>query len=162
MDLRLKMTAVLASLGVLTIALRCLWLWQPDRQVILHQARLRGAIESRDWASVQTLIDPAYTDRWGYTRDTGIRDARQWLGQFFALTIIVQPIAHQSSPTAGTVTECWKLDGTGTEMAAMVKDSVNTLQSPFTFRWQHTTWKPWHWTLLRVDNPALQLPAPDT
>ncbi len=98
------MMAALASLAVVTIALRCLWLWQPERQLLLHQAHLRSAIERRDWGRIEALVDPAYADRWGYTRPTAVRDARQWLGQFFSLTVTAQSVADQLTADGGTVT----------------------------------------------------------
>jgi hypothetical protein len=154
------MMAALASLAVVTIALRCLWLWQPERQLLLHQAHLRSAIERRDWGRIATMFDPAYADRWGYTRPTALRDGRQWLGQFFALKVAAQPVADQLSPDGGTVTERWALDGTGTALAGMVEDRVNAIHEPFVFQWKHGSWKPWDWTLVRVDNPELDLAAP--
>jgi len=155
------MAAALASLVVVTIALRCLWLWQPERQLLLHEAHLRRAVERRDWARVEALIDPAYADRWGYTRATAVRDARQWLGQFFVLTVTAEPAGDRLSPNGGTVTERWKIEGTGTEAAGMVTDRVNGLQAPFVFQWKHGSWKPWDWTLIRVDNPELDLSGPE-
>lgn len=136
---------------------RCLWLWQPERQLQLHQEHLRRALEGRDWGKVEALIDPGYADRWGYTRPAALHDARQWLGQFFALTIVAEPAGHQLSAGGGTVTERWKLDGNGLEGAMMVKRGVNELETPFVFQWKHAGWKPWAWTLIRVDNPGLQL-----
>lgn len=155
------MTAAVASLAVVTIALRCLWLWQPERQLLLHQASLRAAVERRDWARVEALADPAYSDRWGYTRATGLREARQWLGQFFALTITPEAAGDQLTAAGGTVTERWRMEGNGLEGAALVKDRVNAVRAPFTFQWKHAGWQPWLWTLVRVDNPDLELTAPD-
>jgi hypothetical protein len=36
------MIGALASLAVVTFALRCQWLWQPERQLLLHQAETVG------------------------------------------------------------------------------------------------------------------------
>ena len=155
------MMAALASLVVAGIALRCFWLWQPERQLLLHQAHFRAALEARDWSRVRALMDPAYADRWGYTRDTGIQEARQWLGQFFSLTITPSLSGDSLTPDGGTVTEQWRLDGTGTEAASMVVESANSAHASFTFQWKHASWKPWDWTLIRVDNPDLNLTAPD-
>jgi hypothetical protein len=154
------MTAALASLAVVTIALRCIWLWQPERQLLLHQAHFRRALERRDWGRVEALLDPGYADRWGYTRTTGVREARQWLGEFFVLTITASAAGDQITPNGGAVTERWTIDGTGAEGAEMVKDNVNELQAPFVFQWKHASWKPWDWTLVRVDNPELNLSGP--
>jgi hypothetical protein len=152
------MTAALASLALITIVLRCLWLWQPERQLLLHQQHLRAAVEKHDWGRVAAMLDAGYADRWGYTRETALADARQWLGQYFVLTITAEPAGDQLTADGGTVTERWKLDGSGTEVAAMITDRVNAVDSPFVFQWKHRSWKPWDWTLVRVDNPELQIP----
>jgi hypothetical protein len=154
------MIAAVASLAVVTIILRCLWLWQPERQLMLHQAHFRSAVEGRNWTRIHDFLDAGYSDRWGYTRDTGIQEARQWLGQFFALTITAEPKGDQLAPDGGTVTERWKIDGTGTEGASLVEEHVNAVQAPFVFQWKHTGWKPWVWTLVRVDNAELNLSDP--
>jgi hypothetical protein len=160
MNSRFKMTAALASLVVVTIALRCLWLWQPERQLLLHQANFRRAVEDRNWGKIGRMIDAGYSDRWGYTRETGMREAQQWLGQFFALTVTAAGETDQLTAAGGTVTEPWKLDGTGTAGAQMVIDAVNGVRTPFVFQWKHGSWKPWDWTLVRVDNAGLDLSDP--
>jgi hypothetical protein len=158
MSPRFKMTAALASLVVVTIALRCLWLWQPERQLLLHQAHFRAAVEARDWGKIEALMDAGYADRWGFTRETGVREAREWLGQFFALTVTAEPVGDQLTAGGGTVTERWRIDGTGAPGAEMVEEAVNGLRAPFVFEWSHGSWKPWDWTLIRVDNAELNLP----
>ena len=155
------MIAALASLVLATIAWRCFWLWQPERQLLLHQASFRDAIERRDWSKVQDLMDPAYADRWGYTRDTGVQAGRQYLGQFFALTVNAQLVSDQLTPDGGTITEHWQIDGTGTGLAGMIEEYANQAHAPFVFQWRHRSWKPWDWTLTRVDNAELNLAAPD-
>lgn len=157
------MIAALASLAIVTIVLRCLWLWQPERQLLLHQASLRAAIEGRRWDRVAALMDSVYSDRWGYTRETGVTTGRQWLGQFFTLTITAEPVDHSWTSGGGTVKERWRMEGTGTEVCGLITDRVNSLQTPFIFTWKHGSWKPWDWRLMRVDNedPTLDLRAPD-
>jgi len=137
-----------------------MWLWQPERQLLLHQAHFRGAVEARDWPRITKMLDPGYADRWGYTRETGVGEARQWLGQFFALTVTVEDASDELTEEGGTVTERWRLDGTGAEGATMVTDYVNRIQAPFVFHWKHASWKPWDWTLVRVDNAEVNLSDP--
>jgi hypothetical protein len=157
MNPRLKMTAAVASLAVVIIALRCLWLWQPERQLLLHQAHFRAAVEDRNWKRMSAMIDPGYSDRWGYTHDSGIAAAQPWLGQFFALTITTPDSTDVLTADGGTVTERWHLDGTGAEGAAMVMDRVNQIKAPFVFTWKHVSWKPWDWKLVRIDNAEANL-----
>ena len=57
MSTRLKMQLALASLALVIAALYCLWLWQPERQVLKHHARLLHAAEARNWTRFGELID---------------------------------------------------------------------------------------------------------
>lgn len=145
---------------MVTILLWCAWLWQPERQLRLHQAAFRRALEHRDWRRAAALIDPGYLDRWGFTRETGIRAGRRWLGQFFVLGISAGQQTVEITPAGGMATELWSLQGSGLEGAAMVMDRVNSLRAPFVFTWAHHGWPPWDWRLIRMDNAELELTPP--
>lgn len=129
--------------------------------MLLHQASFRRAVERRDWSRIASLIDPAYSDRWGYIHDSGIAQARPWLGQFFTLTITPMPAGDLLTPDGGAVTEQWRLSGAGAEGASLVIDRVNQASTPFIFTWKHRSWKPWDWTLIQIDNPSLNLTSTD-
>jgi hypothetical protein len=38
-------------------------------------------------------------------------------------------------------------------------ERVNRLPAPFELEWRHVSGKPWDWKLVRVSNPAFQIPA---
>ena len=38
-------------------------------------------------------------------------------------------------------------------------ERVNRLPTPFELKWHHVSGKPWDWKLVRVSNPAFQIPA---
>src|SRR5580692_2492905 len=42
------------------IALRCFWLWQPERQVMLHQQHFLEAAQERDWAKFAAFFDDGF------------------------------------------------------------------------------------------------------
>jgi hypothetical protein len=41
----------------------------------------------------------------------------------------------------------------------MLDERVNRLPTPFELEWHHVSGKPWDWKLVRVSNPAFQIPA---
>lgn len=151
------MRAALASLAVVATLFRCLWLWQPERQLLLHQQHLLRAVEDRDWGRIEAALDAGYGDRWGHTRATALRDGREWLRQFFALTVVPGNVTARVTPGGGMVAETLVFDGTGTPLAQMGREEANALRAPFVFEWKHAGWRPWAWTLVRMDQPELQL-----
>ena len=38
-------------------------------------------------------------------------------------------------------------------------ERVNRLPAPFELEWRHVSGKPWDWKLVRISNPAFQIPA---
>jgi hypothetical protein len=45
------------------------FLWQPERQVELHNVHLLEQIEKRDWKAVAEFVEAAYQDRGAWPRD---------------------------------------------------------------------------------------------
>ena len=41
----------------------------------------------------------------------------------------------------------------------LLDERVNRLPTPFELEWHHVSGKPWDWKLVRVSNPAFQIPA---
>lgn len=141
-------------------ALRCLWLWQPARQMELHQARLLDAAENKSWARFGDFIAPGYSDRWGHDKAFITRESREWLRQFFTLTILREGVSVEiPGGTRGVVRARLRLERNGTPLAQMAQDEVNAVTEPWIFEWTRQSWKPWDWQLTRADNPRLDIPA---
>jgi len=155
----MKNQATQAFLGLfLVIALlRCLWLWQPQRQVILHQDHLLDAAQERNWKRFDSFIAPNYSDRWGHDKAFLVRESSEVLRQFFGLTIQRQRIECRLNGNTAIVLDRLKLDGKGTALATMATSAVNDLHEPFTFEWKRQSWKPWDWALVSADQPELNL-----
>ena len=58
------------------------------------------------------------------------------------------------------MSERWSIDGTGAGATEEIKEAVNAVHEPFVFQWKHGSWKPWDWTLVKVDNAELNLSDP--
>src|SRR5215210_5686323 len=136
-----KFPLALASLGLVVLALYCLWLWQPERQVLKHHENLLLAAEKRSWNRFTDLIDPQYSDRWGHDRVFIVRETREWLRQFFALTVTGDIVTYEAVDGRGRVVAHIKLDGNGTALAQLAKSEVNSLREPFVFEWKRKSWK---------------------
>ena len=136
----------------MAVALYCLWLWQPERQVLKHQAHFLATAESRSWTKFASFIDPQYSDRWKHDKPFIVRETSEWLRQFFSLTIQSDVVSLDLSDARGTVTAHIKLDGNGTALATMAQNEVNAITEPFVFEWTRKSWKPWDWKLTRADN----------
>lgn len=152
MRLPFKIRLALASLALVALALYCLWLWQPERQVLKHQAHFLAAAESRSWTKFASFIDPQFTDRWGHDKIFVVREASEWLRQFFSLTIKSEITDLRMESSRGIVSARLRLEGNGTPLAQMATDEFDEIHEPFVFEWTWKSWKPWDWKLTRADN----------
>lgn len=131
-------------------------LWQPERQVELHNLHLLQRIENHDWKAVGEFVGPNYQDRWGNDR----RLLLERLPQVFralpkARILPVQP-AIRTADRRGFWTAKITIQSSG-EFADYIQGRVNSLEEPFEFEWQRGSW-PWNWTLVAVRNSSLEIP----
>ena len=145
--------------AVVLIALRCVWLWQPERQVRLHQEHLLKAAEDRNWGRLSALIDDGFRTPTGRDKTWALQQAGMVLQQFMGLEIKASDTSISMEGDSGRVTTRLRIEGTGMELAEMAKDAVNKSGDPFEFTWRHVSWKPWDWQLTEVDHPLLRLNA---
>lgn len=125
--------------------------------MLKHHASLLRAAGDRKWPRFTDLIDPQYSDRWGHDKVFVVRETREWLRQFFVLTVEDEIVTHDAIGGRGRVVAHLRLDGNGTALAELAKSHVNKLREPFIFEWTQKSWKPWDWQLSRADNAALHL-----
>ncbi len=141
------------------VAARCIWLWQPERQVLLHQKHFLYAVEERKWKKIDAFLAEDFRDRFDHDKAWVIKESREVLRQFFALTVLETDPSHAFSlpeRTAATITTMLRIEGNGTPIAEFAKDAVNTSNQPFTFVWKQQSWKPWDWQLTSVDHPLME------
>jgi hypothetical protein len=141
------------------VAVRCIWLWQPERQVELHQRHFVGAVSDRKWKKIDRFLAEDFRDRFGHDKTWALKESREVLRQFFALTVREEntTIAFTTPERReATVTATLKIDGGGTPIAEYAKSTVNSSQHPFTFTWKQKSWKPWDWQLTSIDHPLME------
>jgi hypothetical protein len=140
------------------VTVRCIWLWQPERQVELHQQHFIEAVSDRKWKKIDHFLAEDFRDRFDHDKAWALKESREVLRQFFALTV-KENRTNLALATPGrqeaTVTSTLKIEGGGTPIAEYAKTTVNSSTKPFTFTWKQKSWKPWDWQLTSIDHPLM-------
>jgi len=155
-----RQSAAILAVALVLLSLGGLWHWQPERQVRLHTDNLLTRFSDRKWNRVAPMISDRYADRWGFDKTFVLRESKEVLRQFFALTIT--PESNYSVITDsknGEARTTLRIQGSGTAIAEFTMTEINRLNHPFTLRWVRPGWKPWHWELIEVSHPDFQPPS---
>jgi hypothetical protein len=155
MDRKMVTVFALALLGA--TAIYAFALWQPERQLRLHQVDLLKAVEKRNWERFARFVADDYSDRWQHDKEFVLRESREIFRQFLFLKLRHEIRDVQTLADSGILTVSIELEGSGGPLAEFAKERVNNLGAPFTFRWKHRGWKPWEWQLVEVNQPELDL-----
>jgi len=147
------------ALAALILGIYLFQLWQPERQVHLHSTHLATALEENDWAEVASFLAADYHDQWGHDRATVLTNLRQVLHYARNLRIEAQRTITIANGREGSWSSRIAIAANDNEVAAMIKARINVLEEPFELSWRRESWKPWDWKLVRVSNPALELPS---
>ena len=143
----------------LCIGLYLLWLWRPEHQVRLHTEHFFHAIDGRNWESVADFIGEDYRDQWDHDRARLLERMREGFRWVRGSRITAPDAAVRvETPRAiwiGKINVYSSDDG----VMQLLDERVNRLPTPFELEWHHVSGKPWDWKLVRVSNPAFQIPA---
>ncbi len=150
----LPATFVAAFIAVLFLAT----LWQPERQLRLHQRNVFRAVENREWDRVGHFFADNYLDRWGHDKEFVLRQANVVFRQFISCTVERKERDIGHSAGSGHVSMHLRIEGAGGPLAHLAMQRVNSLTEPFTFRWRKRSWQPWNWALVEVNQPELEIP----
>ena len=134
-------------------------LWGSENQVQLHSNHFLHQIEERDWAGAGKFLAANYRDDWGNDRALMITRLRLGLRLFDRLTITAKEARITLQASAVTWSGQIQVAGSGSEMAPAAIEEINRLTTPFEFRWEKQSWKPWDWKLAKITNSEFQLPA---
>ena len=153
-----KSLALMGALGVAGLGVYLTFLWQPERQVDLHQKHFLAALEGRDWNRFGGFISESYSDRWGHDKKFLLKEPREIFQQFVFLSIQQQPATIDAQGNDFRISARLLIHGTGGPLAEFAMERVNALSKPFLFHWQRQSWKPWDWALVEIEQPQLEVP----
>ncbi|MGV3533715.1 MAG: hypothetical protein ACO1QR_15205 [Chthoniobacteraceae bacterium] len=148
---------LLGACVLLGIVLWCAWLWQPERQVRLHQQNFLQALEDRDWERIAKFVDDNYSDRWGHDKGFVLREGREAFRSFVVLDVEGETADLFVDSGRATVLSRLRMRGRGNPIAETVMSRVNGLQEPWRFEWEQGN-RPWKWHLTRLDHTQLHIP----
>ena len=131
-------------------------LWQPQRQIELHNVHLLAHIEKHNWKSVGEFIGENYQDRWGNDRKLLLERLPQVFRALGNTRIESSAVVIRRDQGRGYWTAKITINGTG-EFGDFIQSRVNSLEAPFEFEWQPGATWPWDWKLVAVRNPALEI-----
>jgi len=131
-------------------------LWQPQRQIELHNAHLLAQIQAHDWKAVGEFVGEKYQDRWGNSRALLLERLPQVFRAIGKTRIESSGIAVWREEGVGYLRARVQVHGSG-EYADSIQARVNSLEEPFEFVWQHGATWPWDWKLTSVRNPGLAI-----
>ena len=131
-------------------------LWQPERQIELHNAHLLARIEKHDWKIVGEFIGDTYQDKWGNDRTLLLQRLPQVFRTLGNTQIEASDVAIRREEGRGYWTARIVVKGTG-EFADFIQARVNSLETPFEFEWQRGATWPWDWKLVSVRNSTLEV-----
>ena len=152
--------AIISPLAVtLCSGLYLLWLWRPEHQVRLYTDHFFHAINGRNWNTVADFVGDDYRDQWDHdrTRLLGrLREGFRWVrGSAITARNPAVQVETGRAIWIGKINVYSSDDG----VMQLLDESVNRLPSPFELEWHRISGKPWDWKLVRVSNPAFQIPA---
>ena len=155
--LREAILSVLA--GAVSIGLYLLWLWRPEHQVRLHTEHFFHAIDGRNWETVAEFIGLDYRDQWDQDRTRVLERLREGFRWLRGSTITAAAGTVQVETPRATWTGKINIYSSDDGVMQLLDERVNRLPAPFELEWHHVSGKPWDWKLVRVSNPAFQIPA---
>jgi len=143
----------------LAVGLYLCRLWSAEHQVQLHTQHLIQSLEGRNWTKFNFFLADEYKDQWGQDRTLVLQRSRALFGYLRGVRIVAAGAEVHAGGRAGFWRAKIDIEGAeNSELASMVKERVNPLNSPFTLEWRQVSWKPWEWKLAHVSNDALELP----
>lgn len=149
--------ALTGAIVLVLWALWLAWLWQPERQVRLHTSHFLKKVERRNWAATKEMMAEDFTDRWEHNKASAIEDAQMVFSQFVFVTIENRTESCTMGEREATAHTKVKISGNGGGVVQLAMSRVNSLQQPFAFTWRKVSSAPWHWELIRIDQPELNI-----
>ena len=148
---------VVGGIVALALGVYLALLWQPERQVRLHAMHLMANIQNKNWTKLADSIGADFQDDWGDDRDHLLARLREVFSYTHGMKMTARALQIRVRDREGFWTATVKLDGEESEVMALIKDRINSLDAPFELRWRRESGKPWDWKLISASNPDLKI-----
>ncbi len=135
-----------------------IWLWQPERQVKRHTDNFFHTIEGKKWDAAADFLAADYQDQWGNDRARVLERLREGFRYVRGPRIIASNPGVQVRSLRAVWSGKITLYSSEDDVMDVLDQRVNSLPSPFQLEWHHLSGKPWDWKLVRVSNPAFEVP----
>ncbi|MDB6133325.1 MAG: hypothetical protein JWM59_1568 [Verrucomicrobiales bacterium] len=127
----------------------------PSRQLAASQNRLLSAIASKNAETVGKLLDPNYSDQWGF-------QSKDWPGilqDLRTLAPVLEITAREPHIDAdnGVVETLLTVKGQGPAAESMQTQAATLKNTRFI--WKRASWTPWSWRLTGIQNPDIEIPS---
>src|SRR3954454_17867182 len=121
---------------VLVLAIYLMWLWGAEHQVRLHTNHLLQAMENKSWPKFSTFIADDYHDQWKQDRALLLERTGTVFTYLRGVHIQATSPTVQVENGVGKWQGNIKLETSDNEFAAVMKERVNLLPTPFTLEWR--------------------------
>lgn len=131
------------------------FLLSPSRQLTSAQNRFLAAVSSKNAADVDKLLDPNYSDQWGFRP----ADWPGLLQDLRTLAPVLEITTHEphADPANGVVETQLIVKAQG-PAAERLQSEAGLLKNT-RFLWKRAPWRPWSWKLIGIQNPDLEIPS---
>ena len=126
----------------------------PTRQLLSSQERFLAAVSSKNAEAVSGMLDPDYSDQWGF-------QPADWPGLLQDLRVVSPVLDIKTDEPVGdagtgVVETALRVLSEGPAASRLGIPAIKT--KPTRFIWRRSSWMPWSWRLLSIQNPEIEIP----
>jgi len=118
-------------------------------------AALLEAVRDASRSRLARHLAADYHDSWGQEKAEAIDHAVEAARQFIAMRLEVASLELDMRGRTATARLTVVLDGQGTAGAAVIRNRVARLRTPFVLTWRRESWSPWSWKLVSLAHDEL-------
>lgn len=133
------------------------FLQSAESQARHQQEKIISLAAKRNWAHLNLLFAPDYSDAWGMKRDEALNAAHEALQSFIMISFDWKLVSVVSDGKTVTISGTIHMSGSGATGSSMIVDHVNQITKPWVFVWRKDGWKPGDWRLVSIANADVTL-----
>lgn len=129
----------------------------PGRQLRAAQTRFLEAVSAKDSDAVGKLVSENYSDSWGFTASDWpalLKDLRSLVP-----VLQIEMLSPSYDSSNGLVEAELSTRSSLGPAAEVIQMEVDRLKTPTRFLWKRSSWHPWSWRLVSIQNPEIEVPS---